>query len=298
VAKLKGIMLPITTPFENDEVALGRLKDNFTKWNRTDLSGYLVLGSNGESVYLSEKEKLSVLEVSREAIPASMTMLVGTGLESTQETIRFTNQAARLGGDYALVVTPCYYKGSMRPQILYDHFIAVAEAAKMGILIYNVPKFTGINMEPELVARLSEHPNIVGVKDSSGNIGQLSEIVHLSELGFAVFVGSAPVLFPALCVGAVGGILAAANVAPQEFSQIQDLFEKGQIDRARELQSFLTPLSKAVTVTYGIGGLKVAMDCAGYFGGDPRPPLQRPGTQGEDELRRLVSQLSDRAGLR
>ena len=298
MAKLKGIMLPITTPFENDEVALGRLKDNFTKWNRTDLSGYLVLGSNGESVYLSEKEKLSVLEVSREAIPASMTMLVGTGLESTQETIRFTNQAARLGGDYALVVTPCYYKGSMRPQILYDHFIAVAEAAKMGILIYNVPKFTGINMEPELVARLSEHPNIVGVKDSSGNIGQLSEIVHLSELGFAVFVGSAPVLFPALCVGAVGGILAAANVAPQEFSQIQDLFEKGQIDRARELQSFLTPLSKAVTVTYGIGGLKVAMDCAGYFGGDPRPPLQRPGTQGEDELRRLVSQLSDRAGLR
>ena len=298
MAKLKGIMPPITTPFENGEVALGRLRENFAKWNKTCLSGYLVLGSNGESVYLSEKEKLSVLEVSREAIPASMTMLVGTGLESTQETIRFTNQAARLGGDCALVVTPCYYKGAMRPQILYDHFIAVAEAAEMGILIYNVPKFTGINMEPELVARLSEHPNIVGVKDSSGNIGQLSEIVHLSEQGFAVFVGSAPVLFPALCVGAVGGILAAANVAPQEFSQIQDLFEKGQADKARELQSFLTPLSKAVTVTYGIGGLKVAMDCAGYFGGDPRPPLQRPGTQGEDELRRLVSQLSNRAGTR
>ncbi len=298
MAKLKGIMPPITTPFENGAVALGRLRENFVKWNKTDLSGYLVLGSNGESVYLSEKEKLSVLEVSREAIPASMTMLVGTGLESTQETIRFTNQAARLGGDYALVVTPCYYKGAMRPQVLYDHFIAVAEAAEMGILIYNVPKFTGLNMEPELVARLSEHPNIVGVKDSSGNIGQLSEIVHLSELGFAVFVGSAPVLFPALCVGAVGGILAAANVAPQEFSQIQDLFEKGQVDKARELQSFLTPLSKAVTVTYGIGGLKVAMDCAGYFGGDPRPPLQRPDTQGEDELRRLVSQLSDRVGLR
>jgi len=298
VAKLKGIMPPITTPFETGEVALGRLRENFAKWNKTGLSGYLVLGSNGESVYLSEKEKLSVLEVSREAIPTSMTMLVGTGLESTQETIRFTNQAAHLGGDYALLVTPCYYKGAMKPQILYDHFIAVAEAAEMGILIYNVPKFTGINMEPELVARLSEHPNIVGVKDSSGNIGQLSEIVHLSEQGFAVFVGSAPVLFPALCVGAVGGILAAANVAPQEFSQIQDLFEKGQVDKARELQSFLTPLSKAVTVTYGIGGLKVAMDCAGYFGGDPRAPLQRPGTQGEDELRRLVSQLSDRAGTR
>ena len=298
MTKLKGIMPPITTPFEKGDVALGRLRENFAKWNETDLSGYLVLGSNGESVYLSEKEKLSILEVSRNAIPASKIMLVGTGLESTQETIRFTKQAAHIGGDYALVVTPSYYKGAMNPQILYEHFIAVAEAAEIGVLIYNVPKFTGINMEPELVARLSEHPNIVGVKDSSGNIGQLSEIVHLSEEGFAVFVGSAPVLFPALCVGAVGGILAAANVAPQEFSQIQHLYEKGQLDKARELQRFLTPLSKAVTVTYGIGGLKVAMYCAGYFGGDPRPPLQRPGKQGEDELKHLVMQLRNRAGTR
>lgn len=298
MAKLKGIMPPITTPFEEGRVTFDRLRENLLKWNKTDLSGYLVLGSNGESVYLSAKEKLSILEASRDAIPASMIMLVGTGLESTQETIRFTNQAAQIGGDYALVVTPSYYKGAMNPQILYEHFIAVAEAAEIGVLIYNVPKFTGINMEPELVARLSEHPNIVGVKDSSGNIGQLSEIVHLSEEGFAVFVGSAPVLFPALCVGAVGGILAAANVAPQEFSQIQHLYEKGQLDKARELQRFLTPLSKAVTVTYGIGGLKVAMDCAGYFGGDPRPPLQRPGKQGEDELKHLVLQLRNRAGTR
>jgi 4-hydroxy-2-oxoglutarate aldolase len=296
MAKLNGVMPPITTPFENGDVAIGRLRENFAEWNKTGLSGYLVLGSNGESVYLSEKEKLSILEASRDAIPASKVMLVGTGFESTQETIRFTNLAARSGGDYALVVTPCYYKGAMKPQILYEHFIAVAEAAEVGILVYNVPKFTGINMEPELVASLSQHPNIVGVKDSSGNIGQLGEIVHLSEEGFAVFVGSAPVLFPALCVGAVGGILAAANVAPQEFSKIQDFYEKGQFDKARKMQSFLTPLSKAVTVTYGIGGLKVAMDCAGYYGGDPRPPLQRPGKPGEDELKRLVSQLRNRAG--
>jgi len=295
VAKLKGILPPITTPFENGDVALGRLRQNLEKWNKTHLSGYLVLGSNGESVYLSEQERLSIIEVSREAIPASMPMLVGTGLESTRETIRFTNQAAQLGADYALVVNPCYYKGAMKPQNLYEHFIAVAEAAQIGI---HVPKFTGINMEPELVARLSEHPNIVGFKDSSGNIGQLSEIVHLSEEGFAVFVGSAPVLFPALCVGAAGGILAAANLAPQEFSQIQHLYKNGQLDKARELQNFLTPLSKAVTVTYGIGGLKVAMDYAGYFGGDPRPPLQRPGKQGEDELSHLVSQLRNRAGIR
>ena len=240
--KLAGVMPPITTPFEDGEVALDRLKENFQKWNQTDLSGYLVLGSNGETAYLNEKERFAVVEASRDAVPSSKLMLVGTGMESTRETIRFTNQVARVGADYALVITPSYFKGSMKPQILFDHFTSVADSSRIGILLYNVPKFTGVNMEPDLVARLSEHPNIVGVKDSSGNIGQLSEIVHLSQKGFAVFTGSAPVFFPA----------------------------------------------KAVTAMYGIGGLKVAMDLAGYFGGEPRAPLQRPGKDVEEELRRLL----------
>ena len=182
--KLGGVLPPIATPFKNEKVAYDKLKENFGKWNKTGLSGYLVLGSNGESGYLNEKERLKMVEVSRESIPKSKLMLVGTGLESTQETIRFTNQAATIGADYALVVTPCYYKGSMKPQILHDHFVAVAEASRIGILLYNVPQYTGINMEPELVAKLSRHPNIVGIKDSSGNIGQLNQIIHNSEEGF------------------------------------------------------------------------------------------------------------------
>src|SRR4030066_1188139 len=169
-------------------------------------------------------------------------MLVGTGTESTQETIRFTNQMAKMGADCALVVTPSYFKGSMKPQVLYDHFIAVAESSKTGILIYNVPQFTGINLEPEVVAKLSEHSNIIGIKDSSGNIGQLSEMINLSQKGFAIFVGSAPVFFPALCVGAVGGILAVANVVPQECVQIQSLFNKRRMNETRTLQYRLTPL--------------------------------------------------------
>jgi 4-hydroxy-2-oxoglutarate aldolase len=196
-----------------------------------------------------------------------------------------------MGADCALVVTPYYFKGSMKPQILYEHFISVGESSKIGILLYNVPQFTGINMEPELVAKLSEHPNIIGIKDSSGNIGQLSEIVHLSQERFAVFVGSAPVFFPALCVGAVGGILAVAQVAPQECVQIQNLFNKGKMDGARALQSRLTPLAKAVTVKYGIGGLKMALDLTDYFGGDPRPPLKRPGKEVEEELKRMLLRL-------
>jgi 4-hydroxy-2-oxoglutarate aldolase len=289
--KLAGVMPPIATPFEGGDVALDRLRENFQKWNETDLSGYLVLGSNGETAYLNDKERLSVVETSREAIPPSKLMLVGTGMESTQETIRFTNRVAQLGADYALVITPFYFKGSMKPQILYDHFSSIADSSRIGILLYNVPRFTGINIEPDLVARLSEHPNIVGLKDSSGQIGQLSEIIHLSRKGFAVFTGSAPVLFSALCIGAVGGIVAAANVIPQEFNKIQALFNRGNIDGARDLQNRLTPLAKAVTVTYGIGGLKVAMDLAGYFGGNPRPPLQRPGKEAEEELRQLLLQI-------
>lgn len=285
--KLGGVMPPITTPFQDGKLASDKLKNNFQKWNKTGLSGYLVLGSNGESVYLNEKEKIKVAEVSRASIPGSKIMMVGTGMESTQETIRFTNQVAKIGADCALVVTPSYFKGSMKPQILYDHFVAVAESSKIGILVYNVPQFTGINLEPEWIAKLSEHPNIVGMKDSSGNIGQLSEIVHLSEKGFAVFVGSAPVFFPALCVGAAGGILAVANVVPQEYVRIQSLFDKGKMNEAKALQNQLTPLAKAVTTRYGIGGLKIAMDLAGYFGGNPRSPLKRPGKEIEEELKRL-----------
>jgi 4-hydroxy-2-oxoglutarate aldolase len=289
--KLSGVLPPIATPFQDGKLALGKLKENFQKWNKTGLSGYLVLGSNGEAVYLSEKEKIKVIEVSRESIPKSKIMMVGTGMESTQETIRFTNQAAKMGADCALVVTPCYFKGSMKPQILYDHFISVAESSQIGILLYNVPQFTGINMEPELVAKLSEHPNIIGIKDSSGNIGQLSEIVHLSQKGFVIFVGSAPVFFPALCVGAVGGILAVAQVAPHECVNILNLFRKGKMDDARALQERLTPLAKAVTTKFGIGGLKMALDMTGYFGGDPRPPLMRPGKEVEEELKRMFLRL-------
>lgn len=289
--KLTGVMPPITTPFQDGKLASEQLKKNFQKWNKTGLSGYLVLGSNGEAVYLNEKEKIKVVEISRESIPTSKIMMVGTGMESTHETIYFTNRVAKMGADWALVVTPFYFKGSMRPQILYDHFIAVADSSRIGILIYNVPQFTGINLEPEVVAKLSEHSNIIGIKDSSGNIGQLSEIIHLSKKGFAVFVGSAPVFFPALCVGAVGGILAVANAVPHECVRIQNLFNKGKMNEARTLQNRLTPLAKAVTTKYGIGGLKVAMDLAGYFGWDPRSPLKRPGKEVEEELERMLLRL-------
>jgi 4-hydroxy-2-oxoglutarate aldolase len=291
--KLQGIMPPITTPFKGEEVAYDRLKENFQKWNKTKLSGYLVLGSNGESVYLSEAEKLKVIEVSREAIPKDKIMMVGTGMESTVETIRFTNEAARLGADMALVVTPCYFKTSMTNAVLLDHFTAVAEAARIPILVYNVPQFTGVNMVPSLVGRLSRHPNIIGVKDSSGNIDQLTRIVNESVDGFGVFVGSAPVLYPALCIGAAGGILAAANALPGLYTKLADLFSAGKQAEALNLQNRLTPIAIAVTATYGIGGLKKVMDLMGYFGGEPRRPLKGVTPEAERDLKNLLEQLQD-----
>lgn len=287
--QLRGVMPPVTTPFLDGDLAVNKLKENLRLWNRTAMAGYVILGSNGEAVSLSEAEKMEVLEAAREAIPETKLMVVGTGHESTRETIRFTQAAARLGADYALVVTPAYFRGSMRPQVLQDHFTAVAEASPIGILLYNVPKFTGLNMPANLVARLSEHPNILGIKDSSGHIGQLSEIIHLSKGGFAVFVGSAPVFFPALCVGAVGGILAVANAAPEACLRIQARVSDGRLEEARELQNRLTPLAKAVTEIHGIGGLKRAMDLAGYFGGDPRAPLKSPGPEIDGDLERMLA---------
>ena len=297
--KLAGVMPPITTAFEESgDVSLDGLKGNFRKWNRTGLSGYLVLGSNGETVYLTEAERLRVVETARASIPDSMIMMVGTGRESTRETVDFTNHAADLGADCALVITPSFFRAAMTPGVLYDHFATVAESARIGILLYNVPQFTGVNLQPEWVARLSQHPNILGIKDSSGDIEQLSRIIELSRKGFAVFTGSAQVFFAALCIGAAGGILAAANLVPREFVEIQSLFDAGKISEARALQTKMTPLAVAITTTHGISGLKAVMDMAGYYGGPPRLPLQPVGREAKEELRRLLNQAPRRSTRR
>ncbi len=285
---LSGVLPPVATPFKDGEASPTLLKRNLEKYNRTGLSGYLILGSNGEAGYLSEKEKRDVLEAAREAIPDDKIFMAGTGRESTRETIRWTQLAAEAGADCALIVTPHYYKGQMTPETLSGHYRAVADAVEIPILIYNVPQFTGINLSPDLVAKLSRHPNIVGIKDSSGNIGQLAEIVRTTPDDFAVFVGSAPVFYPALCVGAVGGILAVANIIPDHCVDIMVLSKEGNPSEARALQFKITPLSRWVTTKHGIGGLKMAMDEMGFEGGLPRPPLRPPEESHRQELRDLL----------
>jgi len=271
---LKGVFPPIPTPFDAEgEVAFQALVENIERWNQYDLAGYVVLGSNGEAVYLTEEEKVRVWETARKAILSNKLMIAGTGCESTRQTIALTRRAAELGADAALVVTPHYYSGKMTPDSLVHHYEAVAETSSIPVMLYNVPKFTQVDMDATTIARASCHANIVGTKDSGGNIAKLADLVRLTDPEFQVLAGTGGVFFAGLTLGAVGGILALANVAPQQCVDIYRLFQEGQWDEAADLQRRMLPVNAAVTGGLGIAGLKAALDILGYYGGPVRPPL-------------------------
>ncbi len=273
--KIEGAFPPVTTPFDdNGCIVYDHLAENIKRWNETDISGYLILGSNSESVFLNEKEKLEVVKAARKSIPASKKMLVGTGLESTKGTIEFTRKAADNGADVAVIITPHFFKGNMSHKAFMKHYLMIADSSPIPVLLYNVPSFTGLNMEAETASALSSHENIIGIKDSSGNVEQLSEIISLTgEREFSVLTGSSIVLYPSLCVGATGGIMAIACVLPERCADVIRLFKDDNHTEAKELQIRLIGPTVAVTSRYGIPGLKAAMDLFGYYGGCSRLPL-------------------------
>ncbi len=288
---LKGIMPPIPTPFDAaGDVHLGALRENLERWNQFDLRGYVVLGSNGEGVLLDEEERVRVWAAARQAIPADKLLVAGTGAESTRQTIDITQRAADAGADAALVVTPHYYAPAMTADNLVQHYTRVADASPIPILIYNVPKFTNVNVGAATVARAAGHPNIVGMKDTSGNITQLADTVRLAGPGFQVLAGSAGFLLAGLAVGAVGGILALANVVPQAGLEIARLFEAGALEEAAELQRRMIPVNSAVTARFGIPGLKAAMDMLGYYGGPVRSPLLDLTEDARQTLREILQE--------
>jgi len=273
---LAGVFPPIPTPFDaGGELALDALAENLARWNHFDLGGYVVLGSNGEAVYLSAEEKVRVWETARRAIPDDKTILAGTGCESTRATIALTRQAAQAGADAALIVTPNYFDGMMTSDALLAHYRAVADASPIPVVMYNVPKFTHVELDAPTIARAARHPNIVGLKDSGGNIAKLAEVVRLTgpAAGFQVMAGTAGYFLAGLMLGAVGGVLALANVAPQQSVDIHRLFQAGRWEEAAELQRRMIPVNAAVTTCFGIAGLKVALDMLGYYGGPVRLPL-------------------------
>ncbi len=285
-----GVYVPVPTPFRGEDVAVDRLKANFAKWNATDLAGYVVLGSTGEFPMLSEAERDTVLGAAREAIPRNKVFLAGTGANSTLHTIRQTKRAAAIGADAAIVITPHYFtKAFAQPAAQVRHYLAVAEASPIPVMLYNFPLNTGINLEPETVARIAEHPNVCGIKDSSGNMPQAAHTIHLTPKSFHVLVGSAAALLPALPIGASGGILALANIAAREFCEVYALAREGRWEEAKALAARMMLADRGVAGRYGIGGLKAALDLQGLYGGPCRAPLATPDGDTIEEIKESLA---------
>jgi len=289
---LSGIYPPIATPFADDEVDYAGLRHNVGRWMKTGLRGLLALGSNGEAASVDDDEAERIVATAREGVPRDRVLLAGTGRQSTRAAIAATKRAARAGADAVLVLTPFYFKAQMTPDALTDHYRAVADASPVPVLLYNFTNVTGLNMTPDTVAALSAHPNIVGLKDSNGDIAQVAAVVSRVPASFTVLVGSAATLYPAMMMGASGGIVAVANVVPEVCVKLYNLVRAGKHDEARALQRRLTPLANAVTAGHGIAGLKVAMDLAGYAGGGVRRPLRPAKPEARDALQRLIEELT------
>ena len=269
-----GVYAALTTPFAaDDSVAIANLKQNIQRYNATGLAGYAVQGSTGESVLLSRAEWDSVLVAAKEAASPQKKLIAGTGVESTAETISRTKRAAELGYDAALVKTPYYYKPVYKPDVFIAHYRRVADASPIPVLLYSVPQFTGISLEAPEVAVLAEHPNIVGIKESSGHVQRVGEMIAATPASFQVLTGGAGVLLPSLTVGAKGAILALASALPEKCAELYELTRRGQMETARELQKTLVRASKLIVSEFGIAGVKFVMDQRGYYGGPPRLPL-------------------------
>jgi 4-hydroxy-2-oxoglutarate aldolase len=278
------------TPFSSDgAVDYPALERNIAQWNQAGLGGYLVLGSNSEAASLSETEKLELVARSAAAMQPQHVLLAGTGMESTVETIRLSNLAAREGAQAALVLTPFYYKDSLSDEAQIRHFQEVADNVHIPVLIYNVPKYTNINVSNRVIEVLSRHPNIIGMKDSSGNIAQLVEFQRVADPRFQILTGTAGVWYPALVLGVQAGIMALANCAPAELVEVQSLFETGHPAEAEALYRKWVPVNHAVTATYGVAGLKHACTLRGYAAGAVRSPLPPLSDKGKEAIAHLLA---------
>jgi len=295
---LRGVLLPITTPFDAaGNVDLAGLRANIAKWNTTGISGYVLLGSTGERLNLEEREYLEVIGSARAEVeqrPEGLTFIAGAGQQSTRGTINEIKSVSEaVSVDAFLVITPHFYRPSITQQALIAHYQSIADASPVPVILYSMPALTGIKIEPGTAARLSEHENIIGIKDSSADLDGLRETIKLVGKDFAVLIGNGTVLSQALGAGACGGILAVGCVAPEMCLAIVRAVQSGDVATAAKLQAMLTPLAEAVTIRFGIGGLKSALKMKGYVGGTVRAPLAQPSDEAREEIRRCLERAQE-----
>ena len=287
--KLEGVFPPLTTPFNsNEDLDVENLEKNIRKYNKFNFAGYVVLGSTGENVYLSDEECIKMVEVFEKYTPENRKIIVGAGKESLRETINLIKKFADYCVDAFLIKTPHYFKTNMNSEALKNYFLKIADISPKPIIIYHVPKFTGLQVESGLITELSEHPNIIGIKDSSGNLNFLSDIIRLVPEDFNVLVGAGSVFYSGLLLGAKGGILAVSNVAPQLCIDIFEFIKSGKLEEARKLQLKLLPLNNILVNKYGIPSIKYALDLVGYYGGPPRRPLLPLSDKKKKEVKEVL----------
>ena len=289
---LSGIFAPITTPFIEEAVSIDQLRENMKKYATSSLSGIFALGSNGESKSLTEDEKLETLQVILEEKGASQLIMAGTGYESTRETIRFSKKVADAGVDFISVVTPSYFKKRLTDDAMIRYYTDIADAVPVPVLLYNAPGFTGMTLTPKVIGKLAGHPNIAGMKDSS--TGNMNNYILAAEgSSFCVLAGTISTLFSALPIGATGGVVSLADAFPEPPCELYRKFVSGDIDGARELHFKLYALNRAVSGSFGVAGVKYAMELGGLNGGDPRLPLL-PLTEADKQS---IRDAVEKAGL-
>jgi dihydrodipicolinate synthase/N-acetylneuraminate lyase len=292
MTKLTGVLAPLPTPFdERDRVDVIRLRAAFPRWLASPLTGFIVLGSNGEAALMGDDECDRVVEEARGVVPSSRPLIVGTGRESTQAAVRAARRAAELGADAVLVRTPGFFKSQMNGDAFVRHYRAVADASPVPVYLYNFTALTGVNLLPATVSRLAEHPNIVGMKESGSDISQIAELVAETPDTFSVLAGSGSTFYAALCAGVSGGILALAGLLPEPCVRLFELVRDGRYEEARALQQRLMPIARLISTGHGVPGLKAALKLLGCDVGWPRPPLAPVADNTADALQQALARF-------
>ena len=286
--KISGIAAPISTPFVDQEVSYDQLRSNMQQYSKTGLAGFFALGSNGESMFLTESEKLKVLEVVLQEKADHQFVMAGAGYESTRQTISFSNQVAEMGADFVSILTPSYFKKRLTDEAMIGYYTDVADAVPVPVVAYNAPGFTGMTLTPKVVEVISQHPNVIGMKDTSK--GNMSTYLSAAGNDFNILSGTVSTLFESMLLGAKGGVVSLANAFPAPCCELYEACKAVDLDKARLLHYMLIKLNKSVSGSFGVAGVKYAAEVAGYHGGDPRKPLLPVTAEGRQSIRKAIEE--------
>jgi len=291
--KYKGVIAALTTPFKEEQIAPDRLIKNIHKYNETGLTGYVIAGSTGEGPYLSDEECITLVKTAKKHSSHDKSITAGTARESVKNTLDLTNRAADAGADSALICTPHYFKSKMTHDALKKYYLSIAEKTRIPIIIYNIPQNTGVDVDQELIISLLRHPQILGLKDSSGNLTFFEEVYPHLDSESSFLLGSGSLFFPGLIMGVDGGILRVASIVPELCTQLYEFYKQKNWEKGRQLQLDLVPLNQAVTKEYGMAATKYALDVLGYYGGPSRLPLLGLSSTVKNEIKNKIKKLQE-----